>query len=308
VNTVENNDKSLCTFTKNYFSNLKNKNNMKNLLFSLLFIAGLAWSTSAQISTPAPSPMGKMEQVVGLTDVHIEYSRPSVKGRTIFGDLVPYDKLWRTGANSATKVTFSEDVVVEGKELEAGTYALFTIPGKKEWTIIFNTDADQGGTGNYDEEKDALRVSVKPMKSSRLVETLTMGVNDITNSSATLNLMWENTHVIVPFAVHTDKQVEASIAAAMGGPTSRDYYSAASYYLAEGKDPQKALKWINKHMEMDEPKFWTLMTKSRIQAAAGDMKGAIKTAEKSKSMAMDAGYDNYVKMNEENISMWKKKM
>lgn len=262
----------------------------------------------AQISTPAPSPLAKMEQMVGLTEVHLEYSRPSAKGRTIFGDLVPYDKLWRTGANAATKVTFSENVVIEGQDLEAGSYALFTIPGEDEWTIIFNTDTEQGGTGNYDEEKDALRVTVKPQALSQHVETFTIGINDITSSSATMNLRWENTQVIVPFTVFTDIQVEASIAQVMGGPSSRDYYAAASYYLAEGKDPKQALEWINKHLEMDEPKFWTLLAKSRIQAEAGNLKAAIKTAEQSKKMAMDAGYDSYVKMNEENIAMWKNKM
>src|SRR6056297_3850063 len=123
---------------------------MKNLVLSLFLVLTLGWSMQAQISTPAPSPLAKMEQMVGLTEVHLEYSRPSAKGRTIYGDLVPFDKLWRTGANSATKVTFSDDVVIEGKTLEAGSYALFTIPGKEEWTIIFNTDTEQGGTGNYD--------------------------------------------------------------------------------------------------------------------------------------------------------------
>lgn len=281
---------------------------MKNLVLSLFLVLTLGWSMQAQISTPAPSPLAKMEQMVGLTEVHLEYSRPSAKGRTIFGDLVPYDKLWRTGANAATKVTFSEKVVIEGQDLEAGSYALFTIPGENEWTIIFNTDTEQGGTGNYDEEKDALRVTVKPQALSQHVETFTIGINDITSSSATMNLRWENTQVIVPFTVFTDMQVEASIAQVMGGPSSRDYYAAASYYLAEGKDPKQALEWINKHLEMDEPKFWTLLAKSRIQAEAGNLKAAIKTAEQSKKMAMDAGYDNYVKMNEENIAMWKNKM
>ncbi len=281
---------------------------MKNLVLSLFLVLTLGWSMQAQISTPAPSPLGKMEQMVGLTEVHLEYSRPSAKGRTIFGDLVPYGKLWRTGANSATKVTFSENVVIEGQGLEAGSYALFTIPGEDEWTIIFNTDTDQGGTGNYDEEKDALRVTVKPQSISQFVETFTIGINDITSSSATMNLRWEETQVIIPFTVFTDEQVEVSIAQVMGGPSARDYYAAASYYLAEGKDADQALEWINKHLEMEDPKFWTLLAKSKIQAEAGDLKGAIKTAEKSKKMAMDAGYDTYVKRNEENIAMWKNKM
>ncbi|NBB89561.1 MAG: DUF2911 domain-containing protein [Bacteroidetes bacterium] len=281
---------------------------MKNLVLSLFLSLMMGLSMQAQITVPAPSPLAKMEQIVGLTEVHLEYSRPSAKGRTIFGGLVPYNKLWRTGANAATKVTFSEDVVIEGQELEAGSYALFTIPGENEWTIILNTDTEQGGTGNYDEEKDALRVTVKPQSLTEFVETFTIGINNITSSSATLNLRWENTEVIVPFTVYTDDQVEANIAAVMAGPSARDYYNAASYYLAEGKDPNQALVWINKHLEMDEPKFWTLLAKSKIQAEAGDLKGAIQTAEQSKKMAMEAGYDVYVKRNEDNIAMWKKKM
>ena len=281
---------------------------MKNfLLLTTVFCLSFV-TVYGQLKTPAPSPMSNVEQVVGLTTVNIEYSRPGVKDRAIFGSLVPYGKMWRTGANASTKVSFSEDVMVDGKELEAGTYAFYTIPGEEEWTIIFHNNLTHWGVGGYDESEDALRVTAEPMEVSPGVESLQIGVNNIRNSGATIDLVWENTMVSVPFEVMTDKQVTASIQEVMAGPSAQDYYSAARYYFEEGKEGSKALEWINKSIEIGGERFWVLRLKSLIQASLNDYDAAIKTAQRSAELAEEDGNMNYVKMNQASIEDWKSKM
>jgi hypothetical protein len=278
---------------------------MKKLLLLLLaFTASLA--INAQIKTPAPSPSSKLEQKVGLTTVNLDYSRPGVKGRTVFGDLVPYGKLWRTGANARTKITFSDDVEVDGKPLKAGTYAIFTIPGEDTWDIIFYTDYEGGGApAELDESKVAARVTAKTNPIPFNVETFTIDINNITNNSATLEFIWENTFVAVPFTVPTDKTVMAAIESTLNGPGFNDYYAAATYFLSEGKDIAKAKEWIDKAMSMnDNPRFWQLRQQSLIYAKAGDKKGAIALAKKSLEAAEKAGNADYVKMNKDSLKEW----
>lgn len=274
---------------------------MKKLVLSL-FVAALTLTTNAQIKTPAPSPSSKLEQAVGLSDVTVEYSRPGMRGRTIFGDLVPYGKVWRTGANQNTKVTFSTDVTIDGKELKKGTYALYTKPGKTSWEVIFYSDANNwGNPRKWDDKKVALSTTVKADMMPMKIETFTMTIDDITNNSAVLGLLWENAYVGVKFNTPTDKAVEASIAATMNGPKAGDYYSAAVYYLQSNKDIKKAATWINKAVDMtkDQPRFWYLRQQSLILAKAGDKKGAIKAAKASLAGAEKAGNADYIKMNKE---------
>lgn len=273
------------------------------LLFSLLFLGAFGY---AQISAPVASPLSKIEQQVGLTDVTIEYSRPSMKGRTIFGNLVPYDKLWRTGANARTQITFSDDITIHGKELKKGTYALFTIPGQKEWEVILYTEYQGGGApSELDESKVATRFKVTPMVTSMARETFTMELASISNNGATLFLLWEKTRVPIKFTVPTDKTVMASIDRAMGGPAASDYYTAAIYYFEEGKDIQKAKEWIDKAMAgNDNPPFWQLRNKSLIYARAGDKEGAIAAARQSLAAAQKAGNADYIKMNQDSLKEW----
>jgi hypothetical protein len=278
---------------------------MKKLLVLLLaFTTGYA--VNAQIKTPAPSPSSKVEQMVGLTTVNLDYSRPGVKGRTVFGDLVPFGKVWRTGANARTKVTFSDDVVVDGQELKAGTYAIFTIPQAESWDVIFYTEHNGGGApAELDESKVAARVSAKVYPVPFNVESFTMDINNITNNSATLEFIWEKTYVAVPFTVPTDKAVMAAIENTLSGPGFNDYYAAATYYLSEGKDIAKAKTWIDKAMSMtDKPQFWQLRQQSLIYAKAGDKKGAITLAKKSLAAAEEAGNADYVKMNKDSLKEW----
>jgi hypothetical protein len=280
---------------------------MKKLLLIMLAFT-MSYAVNAQIQTPAPSPASKLEQKVGLTDVKIEYSRPSMKGRTIFGDLVPYGKVWRTGANARTKVTFSDDVTVGGKTLKAGTYAIFTIPQVSKWEIIFYTDYQGGGAPQeLDESKVAARVMADVYPIEIDVQTFTITIDDLTNNSAVIGLLWEKTYVAIPFEVPTDTAVMASIESTLAGPSANDYYNAASYYLSEGKDIKKAKEWIDKAMSMiEKPAFWQLRQQSLIYAAAGDKKGAIEIAKKSLAASEKAGNADYVKMNKESIAEWQK--
>lgn len=277
----------------------------KLLLFSLVCVFTL--SINAQIETPQPSPFGKIEQVVGLTDVSIEYSRPAMRGRTIFGDLVPYDKLWRTGANANTKITFSDDVSVGNTALKAGTYAIFTKPGMESWEVIFYSDANNWGTPqNWDDSKVAAKVTAPVNKMDFDVQSFTIMLGNLTSNSAELGFIWEKTYVGVPFSVPTDTKATASIEKVMKGPGAGDYFSAAVYYLNEGKDMNKAKMWIDKATEMTakEPRFWFLRQKSLIYAKMGDKKGAIESAKKSLELAEKAGNADYVKMNKDSLKEW----
>ncbi len=274
------------------------------LLFSFMAVSLVL---SAQVKTPQPSPQAKIKQTVGLTDITVEYSRPSMKGRVIFGDLVPYNTLWRTGANANTKITFGDDVTVGGKELKAGTYAVYTKPGKEVWDVIFYSDADNWGTPReWDDTKVAAMVNAPVQGLPFDIQTFTMSIDDLTNNSANLGLMWANVYVGVPIEVPTQAKADKSITSVLSGPAANDYYSAAVYYLQEGKELDKAKTWIDKAVELtkDEPRFWYLRQQSLIYAKSGDTKGAIEAAKKSLAGAEKAGNANYVKMNKDSLKEW----
>lgn len=274
----------------------------------LVCVALVSFSMEAQITTPQASPFSTLKQTVGLTDVTVEYSRPSMRGRTIFGDLVPYDKLWRTGANGYTLITFSNDVKIASQDVKAGTYSIFTKPGTASWEVFFYTDTQGGGTPrDWDDNKVVAKATAQvfPMPEGTTIESFTITIDDLTSSSANLGMMWENVYVAVPFEVPTDAAVEKDIDRALGGPSADDYYAAAVYYSSEGKDINKAKEWMDKAMAMTkEPAFWQLRQQSLIQAKTGDKKAAIATAKKSLVAAEAAGNADYVKMNKDSIKEW----
>jgi hypothetical protein len=278
---------------------------MKKLVL-FVFAVTLLFSVNAQIETPQPSPFTKIEQKVGLTDVTLEYSRPSMKGRKIFGDLVPYGKMWRTGANKNTMVTFSDDVVVDGTTLKAGSYAIFVTPGESSWDVIFYSDVENWGTPReWDDSKVAAKTTVNTYEMPMAVETWTISIDDLKSNSAQIGFIWENTYVGVKVKVPTDAKVSASIEKTMAGPGAGDYYSAAVYNLTEGKDLDKAQIWMDKAMSMIEnPGFWQLRQQSLLYAKLGDKKKAIETAKKSLAGAEAAGNADYVKMNKESLKEW----
>lgn len=280
---------------------------MKNVFFTVALLMVATLFANAQVKTPAASPSAKMMETVGMTDVTIDYSRPSMKERQIFGGLVPYGEMWRTGANASTKITFSSDVSIEGNDLKAGTYALYTIPNEGEWTIIFHKNTTYWGVGGYKEEEDAFRFNVKSTKIENTVETFTIGVSNIGLGTANIDISWENT--MVSFAIDTkvDAQVQSSIEKTLAGPSMDDYYQAAAYNLMADKDLKQALVWIDMAMEKGgKEKFWMVRRKALIEAKLGDYKAAIASAKLSLELAEKAGNKDYVRMNEESIKEWKK--
>lgn len=261
---------------------------------------------TAQLETPAPSPKGKLEQKVGVMTVTVHYSRPGIKGRKIFGGLVPYGEVWRTGANEPTTVTFSDPVKVEGKALPAGTYALYTIPGESEWKVIFNKKTT--GQAIRDEKEDAAVCTVKPLQSLSSIETFTINISDITTNSANLELAWEKTVVRCKMEFDVDSKVMASIKRAMENPFSSAagmFYESASYYYNTGKDLKTALEWVNKAAELNKNAYWVWRLKSQIHAALKDYTSAIAAAETSKARAQEAGNIQFVKFNDDAIAEWK---
>jgi tetratricopeptide (TPR) repeat protein len=278
---------------------------MKKIVLGSLAIAlGFASQLNAQqIKFPAKSPAAMVKQSVGISDISVEYNRPSASGRVVFGDVVPFDAMWRTGANSATKITFGSEMKIDGKAVPAGSYSLFTIPGKTEWTIILNKVANMSGTYGYTDKEDLMRFKVTPVQKAEKTETFTIDFANIKLNQTTVQLMWDNTIVSFDIAADYDSELTKSIETAMS-KDARPYYQAASYYYENKKDLNKALEWINKAVEMNPSAYWVMMTKANIQLDLKDKKGAIATAEQVKKIKDVDGA--YVKMANDLIEKAKK--
>jgi tetratricopeptide (TPR) repeat protein len=280
------------------------------LLYTILASTVLTFSvTSQQIQRPMASPAAEVEQTVGLTEIEVEYFRPSKNNRVIFGNVVPYEELWRTGANENTKFTNSDDIAFGKDTLKAGTYAVFTKPSAESWDVIFYTEFGNWGTPDeFDEKKVALRVKAKVNMLNDEVETFTIGFDRTTVNGAELFFAWDKTRATVPFTVPTAKKMSANIDKVMAGPSANDYYASAEFYFREKKDMKKALEWVNKAIEIrGEEAFWMTRLKSQIQAELGDYKGAIETAKKSLAAAEKAEYKSYIDANKAAIEEWSKK-
>ena len=270
----------------------------------LLFVSFYGFS---QLKTPSASTASEIEQVVGLTEIEVDYNRPSKRGRVIFGNLVPFGKIWRTGANSGTEISFSTDVSINGENINEGTYSIFSIPNEDSWQIIFYSDTDLWSVPrNWEESKIIFQSNFKSNTNNKVVETFSISFEDITNNNVNLVFSWDDTNVIVPIDVPTKSLVEDQIKSIMGDdPKSSDYYSAAVYYLQENINLDIALKWMNKALEMIEtPRFFQLRQQSLILAANGQYKNAIKVAEKSLELSIQANNGDYVKMNNDSIKEW----
>lgn len=281
---------------------------MKKIIFALAVLIS-QFVAQAQIKTPQSSPRAIVSQMVGLTEVDLNYSRPGAKGRPVFGNLVPFGKLWRTGANENTTISFSDDVIIDGKTLKKGKYALYTVPRIESWDVIFYTTTDNWGLPQeFNEANVALKTTVKEEALSKPVENLTIAISNLDNNSATLEISWENSFVSLKFEVPTQKTAMASIDKVLAGPTANDYYSAANYLFQSNSDMGKSLDYVNKSLEMSKVKpFWYLRLKSVIQAKMGDKSGAIETAKLSLEAAEEAKNQDYVKMNKDSIAEWSKK-
>ena len=278
---------------------------MKKII-TTVFAGLLAFAGTAQ-ELPVPSPLGEVGQKVGLTEVEIEYSRPSAKGRTIFGELVKYGEMWRLGANMATKLEISTPVTIGGKELEKGEYSMQAIPAESgDWTIIINSDAGLRGLSGYDEKKDVVRLTAKALDNS-YTETFTIGFDKLTANSAVIAIQWEKLKVEVPFKVKTEEIAKANIAAAIkeGKELDKVYASAASYF-SDMNDYKTALMYADKSLGVKKT-HQAMFTKATILKANGDMKGAIKTGKEALELANKAesiGWANYIKGN---IKAWESK-
>ncbi|MBC5838388.1 DUF2911 domain-containing protein [Flavobacterium muglaense] len=280
---------------------------MKKLLIALaIFIT--QFTIEAQVQTPQQSPKATLNQMVGLTDVEIVYSRPSARGRAVFGNLVPFGKLWRTGANENTTVSFSDDVVIDGKTLKKGKYALYTVPSSQSWEVIFYTATNNWGTPEeFNEANVALRTTVKEESLPKRTETFTIGLNGLDTNFGYLEMYWENSYAALKFEVPTQKIATASIEKALAGPSSADYFASAQYLFQSNGDVAKSRAYMDKALELSAEKpFYYLRLKSLIQAKQGDKKGAIETAKLSLAASEKAGNQDYVKMNKDSISEWGK--
>ncbi len=273
-----------------------------------LFFIGLLFTTSigmyAQVKMPQPSPTQTIKQDFGMGNIELTYSRPGTKGRKIFGDLVPFDKLWRTGANGATIIRFSEPVEIMGKKVDTGSYALYTIPGKETWEIILNKGLKNWGIDGYSETDDVVRIKVEPMKIKSTVETFTMQFANIKAESCELHIMWAKTAVAIPLVVNIKDKIRAQLEAAML-TEKKPYWVAAQFYNEYDKNSAKALEYATKAAEANPKAYWVLLYKARIQKDMGDNAGALISSTKSLELAKQEKNDDYVKMNEELIKKLK---
>ncbi|MFZ1785696.1 MAG: DUF2911 domain-containing protein [Ferruginibacter sp.] len=268
---------------------------MKKLFLVLNAALLFSVANSQSLTTPQPSPSTTIKQNFALGSIELNYSRPGKKGRKIMGGLVPFDKVWRTGANSATTLTFSDDVSIGGKEVKKGKYGLLTIPGAQKWTIIISKDDNVSNPADYKSENDVVRVEADVVAMPFNIETFTIGFSDINNSSCNIGLMWENTYVQFPVTSGTDEKVMKQIDNLMN-KDNKPYYNAAAYYYDNGKDKKQALAWVTKAVETNKEAFWMFMLKARLHKDLGDKTASKAAANTVIELATKAKNDDYIKM------------
>jgi hypothetical protein len=271
--------------------------NMKKLLFSAFCIGSLFIADAQPLKTPAPSTTQTMKQEFGLGSIELSYSRPNAKGRKIFGDLVPFDKVWRTGANQATTVTFSDEVTIGGTKIPAGKYGLLTIPSVSEWTFIISKQTDVTSPSAYKQEMDVVRVKAKPMSLPWSIETFGITLESIKDNSCELMLIWDKTMVSFPITTDVDSKVMKQIENTMT-KDNKPYYNAAVYYADNGKDLNQAVAWFDKAIEQNPKAFWVYYQKAKALAKQGKKTEAMAVSMKSMELAKEAKNDDYVALNE----------
>lgn len=276
---------------------------MKKSIIITSIILSASFAYGQRLKTPTLSPFSKVSQQVGLTEINLEYSRPSAKGRVVFGELVPFDKVWRTGANASTKITLAEPTHIGDKPIEAGTYALYTIPGKEKWTIIIHANTKMRSLAGdvYKQENDVFRFEVEPQRIEEYIETFTLQFAALGTNSLNLQLLWEHTLVNIPFTVEVDQKIAAQMKEFLKTPETiphRTYFEAAQYYLHNNRDLKEALSWVDAALvkSPENPRYGLL--KSKIQAKSGDTKAAMATIDQAHNWAVKASNDNYIEQTE----------
>ncbi len=274
---------------------------IKSITLALIILLG-SNAIAQQLKVPAASPTQTIKQAFGISEITIEYSRPGVKGRVVFGEVVPFGKIWRTGANSTTKITFGDDVKIEGVDVKAGTYGFYTIPNVDSWEIMLYKDLTLGGNvANYKTENEVIRVKVKPSTLANKVETFTMGLADITSTTANIELTWENTRVAISVVTEIDSKIMKTIESTIVQDT-RPFYQAANYYYENNKDLKQALEWTEKAIVANPKAYWVVLLKAKIQLKLNDKKGAIATANQVIIMATADKDDSFIKQAEKLIA------
>jgi hypothetical protein len=268
-----------------------------SLLFAVIVFA--TGSIEAQVKMPAPSPTQTVKQDFAMGSIEIVYSRPSSKGRKVYGDLVPMRKLWRTGANEPTKITFSEAVELGGRKVEPGSYALYSIPSEENWEIILNKGLNNWGIDGYKEADDVVRFKVMPAKTKNMVETFTIQFANIKPESCEIQVLWEQTVASIPVTANIKDKLKVQIEDALKNAEQKPYWEAAQFYNEYEKNLPKALENINKAIEGYPKGFWMIVYKAKIQKEMGDVAGALESSKKSMELAKEAGNDDYVKINKD---------
>ncbi len=272
------------------FTTQNTQSNMKRFLLSALLLAGTFSFSHAQLKLPSLSPTAKVSQEFSTSSIDITYSRPSMRGRKIFGDVVQYGNVWRTGANGATKVKFGEDVEINGTKLKAGEYALYTVPGKESWEVIFNTGVGNWGAGGYSRENDVLRFTVKPNRMEGVCQTFTIEVTDISYSTCKIELVWERTRIQIPVKALSNDAIEASIDKAINHPTT-PYFQVANYYNEKNIKLDVANQYVDKALEAEPTAFYMWWLKARIEKKLGHNAKAIEAAKKSMETAKGGAFE-----------------
>lgn len=271
---------------------------MKRIFIAFIGISFLIIAdTESQVKFPSPSPTQTIKQEFGLGTIELTYSRPGAKGRRVFGDLVPYGKLWRTGANAPPKLVFSEAVEMEGRKLDSGTYVLYTIPGVETWEVIINKGIKNTGTDGYKESEDVARFKVEPVKTKSKIESFTIQFSDFKPESCELHLMWEKKLIAIPITVNIKDKIRAQIDAAML-TDNKPYWQAAQFYNEYDMNFNRALENVNKAAEANPKAYWIYLYKAKIQKEIGDNAGAMESSKTSLALSKIAKNDDYIRMNE----------
>lgn len=270
---------------------------LKKLIFMGAFSCLMIAADAQQLRTPAPSTTQTIKQELGIGSVELSYSRPSARSRKVFGELVPFNAVWRTGANAATTLTFSDEVTIGGTKVPAGKYGLLSIPAANEWTLIITKQTDVTSPAAYKQENDVVRVKAPVVKTALPVETFTMQFANIKPAAADLQIMWENTVVSLPISMDVDSKVMAQINGLMNRD-NRPYFQAAMYYMETGRDMNQALAWFDKAVEQNPDAFWIHHQRANALAKLGKKEEARKAANKSIELARKAQNMDYVRLNE----------
>lgn len=274
---------------------------MKKIFITFIIGASLSLNGfSQELKLPAPSPTAVVKQDFSTSSIEVTYSRPSMRGRKIFGDLIPFGQVWRTGANSATKISFGEDVMLANNPLKAGTYAIYTIPGEKSWKVIINKGISNWGVSGFDDKDDVIQFEVPSQKVSDAVQSFTISVDNINNNKCDLVISWENTKVTIPVFADNDKRISTYLEKSINEP-KRPYQQAANYYLETNQNLDKALTYTDKALEENKDAFWLYWLKARIYQKQGKKTEAVAAAQKAADLSATTPYASEYKKNAENL-------